>query len=80
MRFIRRCLAAASYVLVSLGSAQAVAIGETGVLSATNGNVLLAKSKLSKAATVESLSFYVSAAGGKPARSADVVRRLAPPG
>jgi hypothetical protein len=53
MRFIRRCLAAARCVLVSLGSAQAVAIGETGVLSAANGNLLLAKSKLSRAATVE---------------------------
>jgi hypothetical protein len=68
VRFIRRYLVAASYVLVSLGSAQAVTIGETAVLSAArgdNGNLLLAKSKLSKAATVESLSFYVTTAGGK---------------
>ena len=48
MRFIRRCLLAASYILVFLGSAQAqsVTIGSNAVLSATdsdNGNLLLAQ-------------------------------------
>ena len=71
MRFIRRCLIAATSVLVFLGSAQAqsVKIGETAVLSAAdgqNGNLLLAQSaKLAQAATIQSLSFYVTAASGK---------------
>ena len=68
MRFIRSCLIA-SYVLVFLGSAQAVTIGETAAELATdgqNGDLLLAQSaKLAQAATVESLSFYVTAASGK---------------
>jgi hypothetical protein len=68
MRFIRRCLMAASYVLVSLGSAQAVTIGETAVLpwgDTQNGNLLLAQSAtLAQAATIQSLSFYVTAASG----------------
>jgi hypothetical protein len=38
MRFIRSCLIAASYVLVFLGSAQAVTIGETAVESAADGS------------------------------------------
>jgi hypothetical protein len=69
-RFIRKCLIAAGYVLVLLGSAQAqsVNIGETAVLSAADGqnaNLLLAQvATLSKAATVQSLSFYVTAASG----------------
>ena len=71
MRFIRECLIAATSVLVFLGSAQAqsVKIGETAVLSAAdgqNGNLLLAQSaKLAQAATIQSLSFYVTAASGK---------------
>ena len=70
MRFIRRCLLAASYILVFLGSAQAqsVTIGSNAVWSATNsdnGNLLLAQSaSLPQAATIQSLSFYVSAASG----------------
>jgi hypothetical protein len=70
MRFVRRWLVAASYILVFLGSAQAqsVNIGETAVLGAAdgdNGNLLLAQvAMLSKAATVQSLSFYVTAASG----------------
>lgn len=70
MRFVRRCLMAASYALASLGAAQAqsVNIGETAVLSAAdgqNGNLLLAQSAtLTQAATVQSLSFYVTAASG----------------
>ena len=71
MRFIRRSLMAASYVLVFLGSAQAqsVTIGSTTVWSGgndcQNGNLLLAQiAKLSQAATIQSLSFYVTAASG----------------
>ena len=71
MRFIRRCLMAASYILVFLGSAQAqsVTIGSNAVWSggndSANGNLLSAQiAKLSKAATVQSLSFYVTAASG----------------
>jgi hypothetical protein len=70
MRFIRGCVAAASYGLVFLGSAlaQSVTIGETAVESAgdsQNGNLLLAQSaKLGQAATIQSLSFYVTAASG----------------
>ena len=70
MRFIRRSLMAASYVLVFLGSAQAqsVTIGATTVWSAAdgqNGNLLLAQiATLSQAATIQSLSFYVTAASG----------------
>ena len=71
MRFIRRCLVAASYILVFLGSAQAqsVTIGSNAVWSggndSANGNLLSAQiAKLSKTATVQSLSFYVTAASG----------------
>ena len=70
MRLIRRCLMAASYVLIFLGSAQArsVTIGSMTVWSgpdSDNGNLLLAQvAKLSQAATVQSLSFYVIAASG----------------
>jgi hypothetical protein len=70
MRFVRRWLVAASYVLVFLDSAQAqpVNFGETAVLSAADGqnaNLLLAQvATLSEAATVQSLSFYVTAASG----------------
>jgi hypothetical protein len=70
MRFIRRFVMIASYVLVFLGAAQAqsVTIGQTTVLSAGdngNGNLLLAQSaKLATAATIQSLSFYVTAASG----------------
>ena len=70
MRFIRRCLMAASYVLISLGSAQAqsVTIGSTTVWSSPdsgNGNLLVAQAaKLAQAATIQSLSFYVTAASG----------------
>jgi hypothetical protein len=61
---------AATCVLIFLGSAQAqsVTIGETAVLSAAdgqNGNLLLAQSaSLTQAATIQSLSFYVTAAKG----------------
>src|SRR6185437_13346171 len=71
MRFIRECLIAASCVPAILGAAQAqsVTMGDTAVLSANdsqNGNLLLAQSaKLAQAATVQSLSFYVTAAHGK---------------
>ena len=71
MRFIRKCLVAASYILVFLGSAQAqsVTIGSNAVWSggnnSDNGNLLLAQiAKLSQTATVQSLSFYVTAASG----------------
>ena len=70
MRFIRRFVMIASYVLVFLGAAQAqsVTIGQTTVLSSGdngNGNLLLAQSaKLAQAATIQSLSFYVTAASG----------------
>ena len=70
MRFVRRWLVAASYVLVFLDSAQAQSVnfGETAVLSAADGqnaNLLLAQvATLSEAATVQSLSFYVTAASG----------------
>ena len=71
MRFIRRCLMAASYILVFLGSAQAqsVTIGSNAVWSggndSANGNLLSAQiAKLTQAATVQSLSFYVTAASG----------------
>ena len=71
MRFVRRCLMAASYVLVFLGSAQAQSVTssvQNAVLSAgdsENGNLLAAQSAtLTQAATVESLSFYVTAASG----------------
>jgi hypothetical protein len=68
--FVRRCLVAASCVLVFLGSAQAqsVKIGNTAMLSSAdsqNANLLLAQSaKLTQTATIESLSFYVTAASG----------------
>jgi hypothetical protein len=59
---------AASYGLAFLGSAQAVTIGDTAVLSSAdsqNANLLLAQSaKLTQTATIESLSFYVTAASG----------------
>jgi hypothetical protein len=70
MRFILRCLMAASCILVFLGAAQAqsVTIGDTAVLSSAdgqNGNLLAAQSAtLAKTATIESLSFYVTAANG----------------
>jgi hypothetical protein len=69
VRFVRRWLVAASYVLVFLGSAQAqlITIGSTNAWPADskNGNVLSAQiAKLTEAATVESLSFYVTAASG----------------
>src|SRR5579872_2896675 len=69
MRFIRTGLMAATCVLVSLGAAQAATIGSTTVYSggndSQNGNLLLAQvAKLSATATVQSLSFYVTAASG----------------
>ena len=71
MRFIRGCLMGASYVLVLLGSAQAqsIQIGSgyvyTGGNDSQNGNILSAQvAKLSETATVQSLSFYVTAAAG----------------
>ena len=69
MRFICRCLMAASYVLVFLGSAQAqsITIGSDVIWSSdsANGNLLSAQiAKLTEAATVQSLSFYVTAASG----------------
>ena len=70
MRFIRGFVIAASYVLIFLSSAQAqsVTIGETAVLSSGdsgNGNLLAAQSaNLAQAATIQSLSFYVTAASG----------------
>jgi hypothetical protein len=71
MRFIRGSAIALTHVLILLGSAQAqsvITIGEKSVLSAgdgQNGNLLLAQSaNLAQAATVQSLSFYVSAASG----------------
>ncbi len=71
MRFIRSCAIAAGYALISLGAAQAqsVTIGSTTVYSggndSGNGNLLLAQvGKLSQTATVQSLSFYVTAASG----------------
>ena len=70
MRFIRRFVMIASYVLVFLGTAhaQSVTIGQTTVLSSGdngNANLLLAQSaKLAQAATIQSLSFYVTAASG----------------
>jgi hypothetical protein len=70
MRLIREFLIAATSILILLGSAQAqaVTIGETSVLSSGdsgNGNLLLAQSaNLAQAATIQSLSFYVTAASG----------------
>ena len=68
MRFIRGCLMGACYILVFLGSARALTIGQTAVLSAPdngNGNTLLAQSaNLAQAATIQSLSFYVTSASG----------------
>ena len=71
MRYIRGFVFAFTYVLILLGSAQAqsvIVIGENAVLSAGdsgNGNLLAAQSAtLTQAATVESLSFYVTAASG----------------
>jgi hypothetical protein len=70
MRFIRRCLMAASYVLIFLGSAQAqsITIGSTtvwGGADSDNGNLLVAQvATLSQTATLQSLSFYVTAASG----------------
>ena len=68
MRFIRGFFIAATYVLILIGSAQAqsVTIGETAVLSSGdsgNGNLLAAQSAhLAQAATIQSLSFYVTTA------------------
>ena len=71
VRFIRRWLVAASYVLVFLGSAQAqsqsITIGSNVIWSSDskNGNLLSAQiAKLTEAATIQSLSFYVTAASG----------------
>ena len=70
MRFLREFFIAASCVPAMLGAAQAqsIAIGDTAVLSAANsqnGNLLLAQSaNLGQAATIQSLSFYVTAPGG----------------
>ena len=71
LRYIRGVYALA-YVLILLGSAQSqaqaqsVTIGETAVLSSgdnENGNQLQAQSAtLAQAATIQSLSFYVTAA------------------
>ena len=71
MRFLRECLIAASCVsaMFSAAQAQSITIGDTAVLSADdsqNRNLLLAQSaKLGQAATIQSLSFYVTAPGGK---------------
>ena len=71
MRFIRRCLMAAFSFLVFLGAAQAqsVKIGLTAVYSTTdsqNANILSAQIiRLTQAATIQSLSFYVKAASGQ---------------
>src|ERR1700719_203014 len=68
MRFILRFVMAASSVLAFLGSAQALTIGQTGVLSASdngNGNLLVVQSAtLGQTATVQGLSFYVTGASG----------------
>ena len=70
MRYIRGPFFALTSVLTLLGSAQAqsVTIGQTSVLSTPdggNGKLLLAQSaKLAQAATIQSLSFYVTAAAG----------------
>src|SRR5690242_4971071 len=70
MRFIRECLIAASCVPAMLGAAhaQSITIGDAAVLSADdsqNGNLLLAqRANLGQAATIQSLSFYVTAPGG----------------
>ena len=70
MRFIRRCLMAASCVLVFLGSAQAqstTSVRRPCFRSATAATAIfwLAQSAtLAQAATVQSLSFYVTAASG----------------
>ena len=71
MRFIYRYLMAASCVLVFLGSAQAqsVTIGQSSVYSnrsyTATANYLVAESvNLGQAGTVQSLSIYVSSAGG----------------
>src|SRR5579872_3714461 len=70
MRFIRRCLMAASYGLVFLGVAQAQSVnnGVTAVLptaDSQNANVLSAQMVgLKTTQTIQSLSFYVTAASG----------------
>jgi len=71
MRLIRSGFFALTYVVILLGSAQAqsvITIGETPVLSADdseNGNLLLAQSAtLAQAATIQSLSFYITVASG----------------
>jgi len=74
-RYNRGSFFALTSVLILLGSpqsqaqAQSVTIGETAVLSAGdngNGNLLSAqRAKLAQAATIQSLSFYVTAASGK---------------
>jgi hypothetical protein len=57
-----------SFVLGSARAQSTTTIGETSVLSAAdngNGNLLLAQSAtLGQAATIQSLSFYVTAASG----------------
>jgi hypothetical protein len=69
MGFIRSCLMAAFSILIFLGEAQADTIGQAGVLTgadAGNANILSAQSTtLTKAATIQSLSFYVTAASGQ---------------
>src|SRR5271166_5615948 len=74
-RYNRGSFFALTSVLILLGSpqsqaqAQSVTIGETAVLSAGdngNGNLLSAqRAKLAQAGTVQSMSFYVTAASGK---------------
>src|SRR5579863_4673684 len=70
MRFIRKCLMAASYGLVFLGAAQAQSVnnGVTAVLptaDSQNANVLSAQMVgLKTTQTIQSLSFYVTAASG----------------
>src|SRR5271157_4979494 len=71
MLYIWRSVFALICVLTLFGPAQAqstIEIGETAVLSSGdrgNGNLLLAQSAaLTQAATIQSLSFYVTAASG----------------
>src|SRR5271157_84019 len=74
MRYNRGSFFALTYVLILLGSpqsqaqAQSITIGQTSVLSAPdggNGNLVDAQSAtLAQTATIQSLSFYVTAASG----------------
>ena len=70
MRYIRGSSFALTSVLLLVGSAQAQSVnfGQTSVLSAPdsgNANLLVAQSAtLPEAATVQSLSFYVTSASG----------------